>query len=342
MTLAQAPRGDRLTTSRREARVAMAPGIVMAAVAAIVSLGGHEALAAGPGPHPPAGDVSPSAVQVVGSGVVAKAAGEAAAGETILVNGRVTFDDGLVAHLASPVTGRVASVLAQPGQRVAKGAPLAVIDSPQLARAVPDELKAEADLAAAEGEYQRQRQLFDAHEGLADHLEAASTALALARAERSRARAMVGLVKAVGADEETGSFTVRAPLAGVVLATAAAPGAAVVEQSPGGRAAELFTVGTLDRVWVLGRISEADLSRARIGARVTVQAARLPGKTFAGRVEWTSVPDETSREATVRCVLANPDGLLRPGMEATIAIAAAGHMATAAPSGAVPRRPVPR
>ncbi len=245
-----------------------------------------------------------------------------AAGGTILVRGQVGFDDDIVAHVTSPVAGRVTKVLANLGQRVHRGAPLAVIASPELAHAVPDELKAEADLAAAEGENQRQRKLFDAHEGLADRLEAARTGLALARTALARARARVALVKGFGGDEMTGSFTVVAPLGGVVLARAAAPGALVAGEGPGGGAPDLFTVGSLKRVWVTGRISAADQARVRVGASVTVQVATLPGRTFAGRVVRVSAPASAPREAAVRCAVANPGEVLRPGMPATVAVSA--------------------
>lgn len=248
-----------------------------------------------------------------------------AAGESLLASGRVAFDNDIVAHVTSPVAGRVARVLAQLGQRVAQGAPLAVIASPELAHAVPDKLKAEADLAAAEGEAQRQRQLFDAHEGVTERLEAARAALALARAREERARARAALVMGLGGDEMTGSFTLFAPIAGVVLATAAAHGAAVAEPGPGPGAGDLFTVGSLDRVWVVGRIGQRDLASVKVGARVTVQVAALPGRTFAGRVVRLFAPGPELREAIVRCVVANPDGVLKPGMAATGAIALAAH-----------------
>jgi cobalt-zinc-cadmium efflux system membrane fusion protein len=250
-----------------------------------------------------------------------------AADETLLASGHVAFDDEIVAHVTSPVAGRITRVLARLGQRVAKGAPLAAITSPELARVVPDKLKAEADLAAAEGENQRQRQLFDAHEGMADRLEAARAALALARAEVERARANAALVKSLAADEMTGSFTLVAPIRGMVLASAATPGAAVAGPSSDGGVPDLFTVGSLDRVWVIARINAADRVRVAIGANVTVQAAALPGKTFAGRVAGISAVGPELREAVVRCVVANPGAALKPGMAATVAVTVAARAA---------------
>ena len=60
--------------------------------------------------------------------------------------GRVTFSDTRVAHVFSPVTGRIVAMPAVLCQGVDRGAPLAIIDSPDLASAVADLQKAEAEL----------------------------------------------------------------------------------------------------------------------------------------------------------------------------------------------------
>ncbi|MDD5564703.1 MAG: efflux RND transporter periplasmic adaptor subunit [Thermoanaerobaculaceae bacterium] len=291
----------------RVARGGVIVGVAAAACAAVVSLGCREVLAAGPPPHAPAGTVAP--------------------GEAILSAGRVAFDDDLVAHVGSPVAGTVVRVLAKLGARVNRGAPLAVIASPELAHVVPDTLQAEADLAAAEGEYQRQRQLFDAHEGVTEHLEAARAGLATARVRAERARARAALVKSLGADEMAGSFTVVAPRAGVVLASTAAPGAPVAGPDANGGEGSLFTVGSLDRVWVIARIPGRDAASVELGARVTVRSAAPRRTTSVGRVAGVSPPGPDLREATVRCAVANPGWRLRPGAAVTVAIAAPAHAA---------------
>src|SRR5579859_6162339 len=50
----------------------------------------------------------------------------------LVAAGRVTFDDQRVAHVFSPVSGRVISLQAPVGSRVRKGDGLARIDSPDL------------------------------------------------------------------------------------------------------------------------------------------------------------------------------------------------------------------
>jgi multidrug efflux pump subunit AcrA (membrane-fusion protein) len=63
-----------------------------------------------------------------------------------------------VAHVFSPVTGRITAINAELGQRVKKGQALAVIDSPDLDLALSNLQKADADLLNQSGHELR---LFD-------------------------------------------------------------------------------------------------------------------------------------------------------------------------------------
>ena len=212
---------------------------------------------------------------------------------------------------------------------MAKGAPLAVITSPELAHAVPDKLKAEADLAAAEGEDQRQRQLFDAHEGVTERLEAARAGLASARAELERARARAALVKSLAGDEMTGSFTLFAPIGGVVLASAAAPGAVVAGQGAGRRRGR--PVHDRDPAPGLGDTAGSAMRTGRASASGRGSPSRsllCRGRTFAGRVVRISAPGPALHEVAVRCAVANTGGVLKPGMAATVAIVVAARCGT--------------
>ncbi|HSY42056.1 MAG TPA: hypothetical protein VLA79_21120 [Polyangia bacterium] len=75
----------------------------------------------------PPGEVWLTPDQVKNAGMEIESIGDRPVGGTIHVAGRVTFDDLRVAHVFSPVTGRITKILAQPGQRVKKGEKLCVI-----------------------------------------------------------------------------------------------------------------------------------------------------------------------------------------------------------------------
>jgi multidrug efflux pump subunit AcrA (membrane-fusion protein) len=96
------------------------------------------------------------------------------------------------------------------------------------------------------------------------------------------------------------------------------PGLEVQGQYSGGTTVELFTIGELDRVWVLADVFEMDLPRVKKGTPVSVKAVAYPDKTYAGTVEWISgALDPTSRTAKVRCSIDNPQRELRPEMYGT-------------------------
>src|SRR5580658_6175844 len=52
--------------------------------------------------------------------------------DTILASGKVTFDDSLVEHVFSPVSGRISQIQAKLGMHLPKGSPLATIVSPDI------------------------------------------------------------------------------------------------------------------------------------------------------------------------------------------------------------------
>jgi cobalt-zinc-cadmium efflux system membrane fusion protein len=250
-------------------------------------------------------------------------------GGELITSGRIAFDDLRVAHVFSPVTGRVTSIRAQLGQRVAKGTPLAGLLSPDLASALADLNKAQADLTAASHELQRQKELVAARAGAQRDLEVAEDNQLKARAEVTRARQRVQLFH-----DDKGEFLLRAPIPGEVIARNVNPGTEVNAQSSG----ELFTVGSLDDVWVFADVFEVDLPQVRVGAPVAVSVVAYPDRRFEGRIDWISgALDATTRTARVRCTLANPDRALKPEMYATAAIAVPKTRALAIPREALLR-----
>ena len=259
-------------------------------------------------------------------------------GATIPTTGRVTFDDLRVTHVFSPVTGRISHLSAQPGQRVKRGAPLAVIQSPDVGSAFSDLAKAQAEIVAAQHDYRRKKELFDAHAGSQADLEAAEDNLGKAKAEIERAKQKALLLSRGSVNRVTQEFVLQSPIDGEVIARNANPGVEVAGQYSGGAAVELFTIGELDRVWVLADVFEMDLARVKKDATVTVKVIAYPDRVFTGKVEYVaSALDASSRTAKVRCSLANPDRELKPEMYATVSITTGGQHTLAVPRAALLR-----
>jgi cobalt-zinc-cadmium efflux system membrane fusion protein len=269
----------------------------------------------------PPGEVWLTPQQVKDAHVEMETVGDRPVGGVVRAAGRVTFDDLRVAHVFSPVTGRITKILAQPGERVKKGQPLCVIQSPDLGSAVSDLAKAQASLFQAEKDWRRQKDLYEVHAAAQRDYEAAESTYMNAKAELERAQRKARLLRNSGLNTVTQEYLLPSPLEGEVIARGANPGLEVQGQYSGGAAVELFTVGELDRVWVLADVFEMDLPKIKKGAEVNVHVLAYPEQRFTGHVEWISgALDPVSRTAKIRCSIANPEGLLRPEMFGTALI----------------------
>jgi cobalt-zinc-cadmium efflux system membrane fusion protein len=314
--------------------------LLVSAALAAASAGCHKSQAAAEpaGPQPPPGEVWLSQQQVLDAKIEVKPVTEEDVDDTILTSGRVALDDLRSGHVFSPVTGRVVRIAAQLGQWVKKGDALATIESPDIGSAVSDVHKAEADLIAAQHDYQRKKDLFEQKAGSAADLEASEDNYRKAKAELERARQKQTLLRVGNADAVTQTYTLPSPIDGEVLLRNINPGIEVQGQYSGGATQELFTIGELDKVWVLADLYEMDISRVHVGTPANVTVVAYKDKVFKGQVDWVSgMLDPSTRTARVRCTFDNPDKLLRPEMYATVQISVDQKKALAIPRNALLR-----
>jgi cobalt-zinc-cadmium efflux system membrane fusion protein len=261
--------------------------------------------------QPPPGEVWLSQQQVVDAKIDVKEVTNQDVDDTILTSGRVALDDLRSGHVFSPVTGRVVKIDAQLGQRVKKGDPLATLESPDIGNTVSDVHKAEADLIAAQHDYERKKDLFEQKQSL---------------------------LRVGSADAVTQMYTLTSPIDGEVLMRNINPGIEVQGQYSGGATQELFTVGELDKVWVLADLYEMDIARVHVGTPAAVTVVAYPDKVFKGQVDWVSgMLDPGTRTAKVRCTFDNPERQLRPEMYATMQISVDQKRALAIPRNALLR-----
>jgi cobalt-zinc-cadmium efflux system membrane fusion protein len=326
--------------------IALVPLVMLAASAA--ACGPSRAAGESKGAVPP-GQVWMTPQQVAENQIQVASVGEQAVDDTIVTSGTVTLDDLRSGHVFSPVTGRVVKIQAQLGQKVKQGDVLATIESPDISTVVSDEHKAEAALIAAEHDLRRKRDLYAQKAASAADVEAAEDAERNAKAELERARQKKFLLHQGNVDVVTGTYSLTSPIDGEVLLRNITPGVEVQGQYSGGAGnlclpgltsnaacGELFTIGELDKVWILGDIYEVDLARIHTGAQAKVTTVAYPNETFVGSVDWISgALDPITRTAKVRCVFDNPDAKLRPMMYATMAVAVDQKKAIAIPRSAV-------
>jgi len=290
------------------------------------------------GPQAPPGEVWLTPAQVSDAHIEVANVLPQDVDDTILTSGTVSLDDRRTGHVFSPVTGRVLAIAAQLGQRVKKGDPLATIESPDVGSAVSDTHKAEADLIAAEHDLRRKKELYEQKAGSASDLESAQDTYGRAKAEVERSRQKETLLRIGNVDSVTQTYVLVSPVEGEVLMRNINPGIEVQGQYSGGANQELFTIGELDHVWVLGNVFEMDLGRVTVGAPASVTVVAYPGVSFDGKVDWVSGSlDPNTRAATVRCTFDNPGERLRPMMYATVQISVDRKRALAIPRNALLR-----
>ncbi len=220
---------------------------------------------------------------------------------------QLALDEDHTVRVTSPVAGRVRSLDAQPGDQVAAGGALAHIASGDVAQAQSDLQRADAAFALASAALTRTRDLF-AHQVVAQRdLQQAIGDSTQARAERDRAAARVQQLGAPGGVGQ--DFVLRAPLRGEVVDRVANPGMEVRPDLP----QPLFTISSLDTLWLTASVYERDLAMVHRGERVVFTSEALPGRRVVATVSYVgAVLEPATRTAVLRAVVANRDGALRP------------------------------
>jgi len=129
----------------------------------------------------------------------------------------------------------------------------------------------------------------------------------------------------------TRTLTLYSPANGVVLEKAAVQGMRFMPGEP------LFMIADLSTVWLLADVFEQDIALVDVGQTVKITLNAYPGKALTGKIDYIypTVSAET-RTAKVRVVMANPDGILKPEMYASIQLMAGhGDSVIAVPDSAV-------
>jgi cobalt-zinc-cadmium efflux system membrane fusion protein len=224
---------------------------------------------------------------------------------------QVVMDEDHTVRVMTPVTGRVISLDVAEGDEVAAGAPLAHILSADLAQAASDEAKARASTVAARAALAREEDLYAHHVAALKDLEQARTDAVQAGVELARARSrLTTLGVDRGSDSTIGSqYVLRAPIGGLIVTRAANPGGEVRSDL----GAALFTITSLDEVWLTANVYQRDIAAVHRGATLRFTTDALPGHQFDATVSYVSgALDPQTRTALVRATLRNDGHLLRP------------------------------
>jgi cobalt-zinc-cadmium efflux system membrane fusion protein len=272
-----------------------------------------------------------------------------------VTEGKVAVDEDRSTPVFSPYAGRVIKLLARPGDHVAQGQPLFIIEAADTVQAQNDFIgavaglnKAKSQMDLAQIQDKRAKDLFEGkavplkdyqqtQAGLIsaqNDLRSAQTAL---EAARNRLRILGLSDDAITAFQDKGRInpdtTIVAPIAGTVVQRKIGPGQYV----NAGASDPVFVIGDLSTVWLTAFVRETDASVVAVGQEIAFKVLALPDRDLRARIDYVSAAiDPTTRRLMVRATVNNANGLLKPEMFANVTIYAAGdHPAVAVPKRAL-------
>ncbi len=257
-------------------------------------------------------------------------------GDELVVPGRVSYNLEEMAHIGTPVQGRVAEVKVKLGDLVKKGDVLLVIDSPALGEAQSEFLqkRTQVEVAAsaasvaqtaaerakrllegkgiALGEYQRREGEYKSALGAQKSAKSAMTA-----AENTLRLYGVsdGEIKQLTASDEINPrYAVRAPIDGQVVEREVTMGEVV-----GPDRDALLKLADMKVLWVLADVPENQIQRVVLHTPVSVAIEAFAGQSFPGTVAYLAPElNKETRTVQVRIELGNVAAPISPGMFAQV------------------------
>ena len=256
-----------------------------------------------------------------------------------VTEGKIAVDEDRATPIFSPYAGRVTRLLVKPGDTVARGQPLFVVEATDMVQAQTDFIAAAAALNKTRSQlnltqivekrlhtlYQEKAiALKDWQQAQADltaaqsDVRSAETAL---EAVRNRLRILGKTESEIVALQETGKIspatTIPAPIDGTIVLRKVGPGQYV----GAGSTDPVFVIGDLSTVWLVAYVREAEASAVHVGQAVAFTVLTYPGRTFPANISYVATAlDPTTRRLLVRATVHNPDGLLKPEMFASATI----------------------
>ena len=238
------------------------------------------------------------------------------AGSTALsLPGRLAWDEDRTVRVAPPIGGRVLRALAQVGDTVKAGAPLAELASPDFGQAVADGRRADSELRLAEDTLSRLRELHEAGLVPAKDLREAEASARRASIERQRAQARLAQLGAAGGSGA--GYVLRAPIAGVVVERSINAGQELRAEAAG----SLFTITDPTRLWAWIDAPESALPQLAplpAGMPFKVRSGAWGDRDFDAQLLRTEdAIDPASRTFRLRLAVENPKRLLKAEMFVT-------------------------
>ena len=233
------------------------------------------------------------------------------------------IEPALTVELKSKASGQILELSAETGQVVEAGTLLVQIDkrNPRnsLAQAQAQLEAAKARRAIAEAQNRRSAKLLA--EKIINDVDYEQSELELANARADVVRSSVAVETARIQLDDT---DLRAPITGTIIEKLVEKGQVI--SSPimdVGGGTLMLKMADRSSVQVRALVNESDIGKITPGLAAVVTVTAFPNQPFSGKVlkvEPQASADQTVTTFAVRIVLGNESGLLRPGMNADVAI----------------------
>ena len=260
--------------------------------------------------------------------------------EELRASGRVDFNELFLSRIGANVTGRVSDILAIPGQLVKQGDVLAKITSTELTQSQLSFLKAKSASQLADQAANRARILYKEDVIALAELQKREAEASSAKAEY---RASNDQLRVQGMDQPSIDRLAKSGLIeSINNVIATIPGEIVERKINKGQVVQpadaLFTVANLSSLWAVSEIPESNAYLIHKGQKVTLVIPALRNSSIEGVVAHVdSIVNPQTRTVVVRMEVPNQDGLIKPGMLATMMIESQPTERLLVPSSAVIR-----
>lgn len=219
---------------------------------------------------------------------------------------RIVYDATRVAQVNARAPGVIRTLHVDVGTRVRRGAPLAAIESASLGADQSRLAAARARTAVAEAAYRRTEQLSQRGIVPTNDLLTADQELKAARADED---ATVKALRLVGPQGDDATYTLVAPLAGIVTQRRSTVGTLVDTEEM------LFEIVDPSFLWAEIDVPEGDLGAVAVGQVVILTLDGAPDREVRGTLDYIAPAlDSRTRTAPARARIANPSGDLRANM----------------------------
>lgn len=229
------------------------------------------------------------------------------------LSGRITFDEQKVFKVFPLVGGYVQEVKVALGDHVQKGQTLAVLKSSEVADLKQELTQAETKVQLADKNLDITEEMFKA--GLASQKDylGAQQELKSAKAELNRVKEIFQ-IHTIGKGSD---YIVKAPASGFIVEKKINADTQIRPDN----ADNLFTISSMNEIWVMANVYESDIAKIKEGYEAEVTTLTYPDKVFKGKVDKIfNVLDPATRVMKVRVRLENPGYELKPEMFASVLV----------------------